>query len=173
MVWCAVLSISLLVAIGLAGYGFETASGASDSATRTARREAVVARHVAAVAAALAAQANSVSAAALARLQAETAGECYRVNYLRWQVDHADYAAWRRDYTTARYLARLTYRPIRVVARAFHQAARAWHFLPLTDCAAAASSPTTYRAPSAIPFNQVSPTVLHQVLRSPPQPPGG
>lgn len=135
----------------------------SRAATRATHRQ-VAATHQ------QAATATNLSLAALGRLERVAAAECYRVNYLRWQVDRAAYGSWRRDVQSARFLARVRPRQGAVVAlsHTFRFAARSASFLPLTDCARAESAPELYRPSSAVPFNRVPRARLLDVLRHPP-----
>jgi hypothetical protein len=171
LTWCAVLSVALVVAILIAAVGFATASSATGEAAVVAKHQAQVAKSVAKLAQTQAEQATSVSVRALQRLQAEASGECYRTNYLRWQIDRTAYAGWRRDLDSARFLFGVRTRRTTVLARAFKAAADAWRFLPLTDCTLAITDPTAYRSPGSLPFERVPRRVLERVLGTAPQPP--
>ncbi|MCA1683208.1 MAG: hypothetical protein LC685_04385 [Actinobacteria bacterium] len=162
-----VLSIAVLATVGMVLVTRGQTGDANrriGALTRSNRSLATTANRLASIAA-------GISITALHRLQAEANGECYRVNYMRWQIDHATYGQWRLDYIAARFLQRLPVGPIHRVGGAFHFAARTAHFLPLTDCGRATTSPADYRAPTAIPFNLASRQLLRRVLSHPPQPP--
>lgn len=165
------VAVAVVLAVAFAAYGFATASSATDAAAVVAKHQAAVAHRVAVLASAKAKTANGVSVYAFKLLQAEAAGECYRVNYLRWQVDRARYADWRRDRYSARFLQRLHHRSTSALARYFSASAGSEEFLPLTDCTLATGTPTTYRPPGAVPFHEVPRSVLRRVLSRAPQPP--
>jgi hypothetical protein len=159
--WAIVATVG---AIGLFIQG-ENNTSASERAANASERAARASEK--------AATAESRANAAIRLLGQEAAGSCFRVNYLRWNVDRQRYADWRRDVRAAHFLRTLPAATARsnALAASFAASAAAARFLPLTDCHKADSMPTTYQPPTAIPFGSVSPRVLHQVLTHPPKPP--
>lgn len=109
--------------------------------------------------------------------QQEAAGECYRVNYLRWNIDRVWQRGYQRDVATVQLLhhaARMQparWRVTLAASRPFARAVAEAQFLPLTDCSQATDSPVRYRPPPAIPLSRAPRRLVEQTLAHPPAPP--
>lgn len=153
------LVVLVLFVMASAGYADVRVFTLGDEVARTATRALDLAR--------------TAKAQHLSQLHLVAAAECYRVNYLRWQVDRSSYSRWQEERTTVQFLnaAGPHRRALLVLSRAFKATATGEHLLPLTDCAAAVDRPYTYRPPPAIPFSIAPQALLHSTLSHPPLPP--
>lgn len=116
---------------------------------------------------------------ALKVLQDEAAGECYRVNVLRYSHDVSAAKAYANDGAVIHFLTEAERAATKLVP-AFHALATTFRneqgaltFQPIVDCQAAVSNPRHYRTPRTIPLGNVPRKQLRTALSHPPQPPAG